>query len=228
MVGAVGALATLANYHQSLQLTLAVSAGIVVGAGLLLAFQLKEDRFDVKLPLIKRSPVSGEYFKQLELKYDGTLQICSSSKLSVNTTGFLCPYFGDLSLIPTPANITSNSSTYGVVTQLTQPITCMSSLNVSGYTSFNDNLSCMNKFNVNGALFCNSINSTTTIILRHYLHNNIYIYIYRQNLIPSYDYLVPNRSLNLNTWGNGNYNFNVSGISRMIINNNNTSINMEY
>ncbi len=80
VVGAVGALATLANFYQSLPLTLAVSAGVIVGAGLLLAFQLKEDRFDVKLPLIKRSPVSGEYFKQLELKYDGTLQIDSSSK----------------------------------------------------------------------------------------------------------------------------------------------------
>jgi hypothetical protein len=41
IIGAVGALATLANYYQSLQLTLAVTAGVVVGSGLLLAFTFK-------------------------------------------------------------------------------------------------------------------------------------------------------------------------------------------
>ena len=53
-------LATLANYYQSLQLTLTVSAGVVVGAGLLLAFTLKQDRFEVKKPLNLRSPGSDE------------------------------------------------------------------------------------------------------------------------------------------------------------------------
>ncbi len=48
IIGAVGALATLANFYQSLQLTLAVTAGVVVGSGLLLAFTLKQDRFEVK------------------------------------------------------------------------------------------------------------------------------------------------------------------------------------
>ncbi len=53
VIGAVGALATLGSYYQSLQLTAAVVAGVVVGSGLLLAFALKEDKFDAKLPLTK-------------------------------------------------------------------------------------------------------------------------------------------------------------------------------
>ena len=67
IIGAVGALATLASYYQSLQLTVAVVAGVVVGSGLLLAFTLKEDRFDVKLPLVKRAPVTSdhEYYNQV-------------------------------------------------------------------------------------------------------------------------------------------------------------------
>ena len=67
IVGGVGAVATLASYFGNLQLTLAVTSGIVVGTGLLLAFSLKEDRFDVKEPLYKRTPISGEYFNQIEL-----------------------------------------------------------------------------------------------------------------------------------------------------------------
>ena len=75
IVGGVGALATLASYYASLQLTLAVTAGVVVGTGLLLAFTLKEDRLDVKAPLSKRAPIagSGEYFNQIELKFNPTL-----------------------------------------------------------------------------------------------------------------------------------------------------------
>jgi len=88
IIGAVGALATLANYYQSLQLTLAVTSGVVVGSGLLLAFQLKEDRFDVKFPLVKRAPNNGEVFNQLELKYNETLIKSADNSLSINTTGF--------------------------------------------------------------------------------------------------------------------------------------------
>ena len=165
IIGAVGALATLANYYQSLQLTLAVTAGVVVGSGLLLAFTLKQDRFEVKKPLNLRPAASGEYFNQLELMYNETFLIDSNNKLSVNTSGFLCPYFGDLSLATTPANITSNSSTYVVVTQLTQPITCFSSLNVSGYTSFNNDVTCMSNLTINGTLNCSSINASSTTLL---------------------------------------------------------------
>ena len=72
IIGAAGALIALANYYQSLQLTIAVVAGVAVGSGILLAFALKEDKFDAKLPLIKRPPVitNQEYYAQLELKYN--------------------------------------------------------------------------------------------------------------------------------------------------------------
>jgi len=173
IIGAVGALAALSNYYQSLQLTVAVVAGVAVGSGLLLAFTLKEDKFDAKLPLIKRPPDTSkqEYYPQLELKYDNTLIINDANELAVNTTGFLCPYFGDLSLASTPSNITSNSSTYVVVTQLSQPITCFSSLNVNGYTTLNNNVTCKNNLTVDGALFCSSINSSTTTVLSSSLNS---------------------------------------------------------
>ncbi len=69
-------------------------AGVVVGSGLLLAFTLKEDKFDAKFPLTKRAPASS------------------------------------------PSNITSNSTHYVVVTQISQPVTCFSSLNVGGNSFF--------------------------------------------------------------------------------------------
>ena len=53
LVGGVGAVAAIAGYYSDLQLTLAVVSGVVVGTGLLLAFFLKEDRFEVKAPLVK-------------------------------------------------------------------------------------------------------------------------------------------------------------------------------
>jgi hypothetical protein len=173
IIGAVGALAALSNYYQSLQLTVAVVAGVAVGSGLLLAFTLKEDKFDAKLPLIKRPPDTSkqEYYPQLELKYNKTLILNDANELAVNTTGFLCPYFGDLSLASTPSNITSNSSTYVVVTQLSQPITCFSSLNVNGYTTLNNNVTCKNNLTVDGALFCSSINSSTTTVLSSSLNS---------------------------------------------------------
>jgi hypothetical protein len=98
IIGAVGALATLGSYYQSLQLTAAVVAGVVVGSGLLLAFTLKEDKFDAKFPLTNRGPVTAnhEYYTQLELNYNETLILNVNNQLSVNTTGFLTPYYGDL------------------------------------------------------------------------------------------------------------------------------------
>ena len=164
IIGAVGAIATLGNYYQSLQLTLAVTAGVVVGAGLLLAFTLKQDRFDVKLPLSLRAPVTtnNEYFKQLELKFNTTL-LLDTGVLTINTREFLCPTYGDLGMAPTPtANIpTSSSPSYVILKNISQPMTCMSSLNVSGYTTLNNNATCMSNLNVNGDFYCTSINSTT-------------------------------------------------------------------
>jgi len=56
----------------------------------------------------------------------------SSNNLTINTSGFLTPAYGDLGLLPTPNGISSTSSSYVVVGRLSQPMTCMSSLNVSG------------------------------------------------------------------------------------------------
>ncbi len=68
-----------------------------------MAFTLKEDKFDAKLPLTKRTPVTSnqEYQTQLELNYIETLKLDVYSKLTVNVTGFLWPYvflayYGDL------------------------------------------------------------------------------------------------------------------------------------
>ncbi len=66
-IGAAGALIALGNYYQSLQLTVAVVAGLAVGSGLLLAFSLKEDKFDAKLPSIKRPPVTSNHEYTLSL-----------------------------------------------------------------------------------------------------------------------------------------------------------------
>ena len=173
IIGAVGAIATLGNYYQSLQLTLAVTAGVVVGAGLLLAFTLKQDRFDVKLPLSLRAPVTtnNEYFKQLELKFNTTL-LLDTGVLTINTREFLCPLWGDLAMAPTPDNIlTSSSLSYVVLKNISQPMTCCSSLNVSGYTTLFSNATCMNNLNINGALYCSSINSETTLGLTNNLNS---------------------------------------------------------
>jgi hypothetical protein len=73
---------------------------------------------------------------QLELNYKETLLLDVNNKLIVNTTGFLCPYFVDLSLASTPSNITSNSTHYVEVTEKSHSVTCFSSLNVSGNSNF--------------------------------------------------------------------------------------------
>ena len=160
-------IANIANYYSGLQSSLAVTNGVVSTAGLILAFDLKQDRFDVKAPLSLRTPVpaNGEYFKQLELKINPTLLV-DTGILSINTRDFLTPTYGDLAMVPTPSNITTSSSmSYVAVKQLSNPMTCMSSLNVSGYTTLNDNVTCMNNLNINGGIFCSSINSSTTTVL---------------------------------------------------------------
>jgi hypothetical protein len=53
---------------------------VVLTTGIILAFDLKQDKFDVKLPLSLRNPIapasiSNEYFKQLELKYNERLSM---------------------------------------------------------------------------------------------------------------------------------------------------------
>jgi hypothetical protein len=65
-------IANVANYYNGLQSSLAITNGVVSTAGIILAFDLKQDKFDVKSPLSLRDPISpastsNEYFKQLEL-----------------------------------------------------------------------------------------------------------------------------------------------------------------
>jgi hypothetical protein len=43
-------IANVANYYSGLQSSLAVTNGVVSSAGIILAFDLKQDKFDVKLP----------------------------------------------------------------------------------------------------------------------------------------------------------------------------------
>jgi hypothetical protein len=43
-------IANIANFYSGLQSSLAVVNGVVSGAGLVLAFNLKEDKFDVQYP----------------------------------------------------------------------------------------------------------------------------------------------------------------------------------
>ena len=162
-------IANIANYYSGIQSSLAVTNGVVTGTGLVLAFQLKEDRYDAQYPLYKRAAISsnGESFNQLLLKYNSALTLDGSNNLTINTQGFLTPtYYGDLGLQGTPTGYTSTSSTYVVVKQLTQPMTCLSSLNVSGYTTLLNNTTCMNNLNINGALYCSSVNSATTTNLQ--------------------------------------------------------------
>ena len=46
-------IANIANYYSGLQSSLAVVNGVVSGSGLVLGFNLKEDKFDAVLPLLK-------------------------------------------------------------------------------------------------------------------------------------------------------------------------------
>jgi hypothetical protein len=132
----------------------------------------------------------------------------SSHELAINTTGFLCPYFGDLSLASTPGNITSNSTHYVVVTQLSQPITCFSSLNVSGYTTFNNNVTCKSNLTVDGALFCSSINSSTTTVLSSRLNSlSTYSYLNISNLQSTSNTIFSNLN-SISTYSN----FNISNL----------------
>jgi len=120
-------IANIANYYSGLQSSLAVVNGVLSSTGLILAFDLKENRFDTKYPLNKISPVNGTAFNTLELNYNNTLTVDSSNKLSINTAGFLTSPESDLGLV---AN--ASGQTTVVLKNISQSITCQSSLNVSG------------------------------------------------------------------------------------------------
>ena len=64
--------------------------------------------------------------------------------MTINTREFLCPTYGDLGMAPTPtANIpTSSSPSYVILKNISQPMTCCSNLNISGYTTLFSNATC--------------------------------------------------------------------------------------
>jgi hypothetical protein len=120
-------IASIANYYSGLQSSLAVVNGVVSSTGLILAFDLKENRFDTKSPLVKTAPINGTAFNILQLNYNNTLTTDSSNKLSINTAGFLTSPESDLVLV---ANA-SGQTTVALKT-ISLPMTCQSSLNVTG------------------------------------------------------------------------------------------------
>jgi hypothetical protein len=81
-------------------------------------------------------------------------------------------------------------------------VTLISSLNVSGSTTLNNDTTLISNLNVSGNSNFNNLNvSGATYCYGHlFVQQNVYV----QNSIPSYDPLVPNRALNLNSRGTGN------------------------
>jgi hypothetical protein len=63
--------------------------GVASGSGLFLAFNLKKDKFDAVLPLLKTPPTGASSLNQLSLNYNNTLSVDQNNKLSTNTAGFL-------------------------------------------------------------------------------------------------------------------------------------------
>ena len=70
----VANIAAIANYYSGLQSSLAVSNGVVTGSGLVLAFNLKEDKYHAKFPLVKNAPSNWQFFHQLLLQYNGAFE----------------------------------------------------------------------------------------------------------------------------------------------------------
>ena len=67
--GNVANIASIANYYSGLQSSLAVVNGVVSGSGLVLAFNLKEDKFNAVLPLLKTPPSGTTSFNTSSLKF---------------------------------------------------------------------------------------------------------------------------------------------------------------
>ncbi len=49
--GSASNIANVANYYSGLQSSIAVTNGVVSTTGLMLAFDFKQDKFDIKMPL---------------------------------------------------------------------------------------------------------------------------------------------------------------------------------
>jgi len=95
ITGNVSNIADIANFYSGLQTSLAVVNGVVSGSGLVLAFNLKEDKFDAALPLLKTAPSGTTAFNTLSLKISGALSIDSNNSLTINSQGFSTPSYGD-------------------------------------------------------------------------------------------------------------------------------------
>ena len=154
IAGTAENIASIANYYTEAQLSLAFASGLISDTGLVLSFKLKEDIFDLKPPLQKRSPIvgSGEVKNQIYLNIGPSLEIDANNKLAINTRDFLTPSYGDLGLLPTDNVLYPNSSSpsYIVIRKINNPLTCVSSLNVSGYSQFKDNATFCSNLNVSG------------------------------------------------------------------------------
>ena len=159
-------IAQIANYYTDAQLSLAFTSGLLTDVGLVLAFKLKEDFFDAQYPLQKRAPIlgSGEVKNQLLLKYGPSLEVDANNRLAINTRDFLTPSYGDLGLLPTDTALypLSSSPSYIVIRKVNNALTCLSSLNVSGVSSFINNSTFMSNLNVNGIINCNSVKYAST------------------------------------------------------------------
>ena len=66
--------------------------------------------------------------------------------------------------MPTPNGIASASTSYVVVGQLSQPMTCKSSLNVSGITTLANDVSCLSSLNVSGTFSIGSVTPTSQFL----------------------------------------------------------------
>ena len=148
------AINSIGDYFNSLLSIWAVVNGFINSTGLVLAFALKMDKFTPTVPLSIVPPGAGEGFNKLQLNYSNSLALDVSNNLGVNTVGFLTPTYGDLGL---RANASGNS--YVVVKTISQPMTCLSSLNVSGGSIFSNNVTVNGILNVSGiTIFSNSNN----------------------------------------------------------------------
>ena len=109
------------------------------------------------------------------------------------------------------------------ITLLSNNTTIYGTSNISGMSRLANNTTLLSSLNVSGNSNFNNVNvSGSTYFYGHlFAQQNIY----GRSLLPAFDPANPNLSLSLSTRGTGILNFNVSGMSRMIINNNNTSIN---
>lgn len=208
------AINSIGDYFNSLLSVWAVLNGFINSTGLVLAFALKMDKFTPTIPLSIVPPGAGEGFNKLQLGYNNTLTVDASNKLSINTSGFLTSPASDLGLV---AN--ASGQTTVVLKTISQPITCQSSLNVSGVTTLSNNTTINGVLNVGG--YINGSGSGLTNLN----YNNIYNPPSIPNLNAASTFLSSLNISGFTTLSNNttiNSSLNVSGLTIL---SNNTTIN---